>query len=66
MAAAGLVKGKKLTCYEQVKLDAENVGATWVRANCVRDGRLLTSPTWREHPAFYREAFGALNEQTPS
>ena len=49
-----------------MKLDAEVVGATWQRADAVRDGRLLTSPTWREHPAFYREVFGALNEQTPS
>ena len=66
MAAAGLVKGKQLTCYEQVKLDAEVMGATWVRSDSVRDGRLLTSPTWREHPAFYRDVFVALNEQTPS
>jgi protease I len=65
-AAANLVRGKRLTCYEQVKLDAEVVGATWVRADAVRDGRLVTAPTWREHPAFYREVFGCLNEQSPS
>ena len=65
-AAANIVKGKKLTCYEQVKLDAEVVGAIWIRADAVRDGRLVTAPTWREHPAFYREVFGCLNEQSPS
>lgn len=62
-AAAGLVSGKKMTCYEQVKLDVEVVGATWVRADAVRDGRLVTAPTWREHPAFYREVFECLRER---
>jgi protease I len=61
VAAAGLVKGKKLTCYEHVRLDAEVVGATWLRKDAVRDGRLVTSPTWVEHPAFYREVFLCLN-----
>ncbi len=65
-AAAGIVKGKKLTCYEHVRLEAEAVGATWLRAEAVRDGRLVTSPTWREHPAFYREVFKCLNERAPS
>ena len=45
---------------------AETVGATWLREDAVRDGRLVTSPTWREHPAFYREVFKCLNEQVPS
>lgn len=66
VAAADLVRGKKLTCYEHVRLEAETVGATWLREEAVRDGRLVTSPTWREHPAFYREIFNCLNEQVPS
>jgi hypothetical protein len=27
----------------------------------VRDGRLVSSPTWQEHPDFYREVFNCLN-----
>ena len=61
VAAAGLVKGKKLTCYEHVRLEAETVGATWLRMDAVRDGRLVTAPTWVQHPAFYREVFNCLN-----
>ncbi|MFO7301161.1 MAG: DJ-1/PfpI family protein [Acidobacteriota bacterium] len=62
-AAAGIIKGKKLTCYEHVRLEAEAAGATWLREDAVRDGRLVTAPTWREHPAFYREVFACLNEK---
>ncbi|MEO8482284.1 MAG: DJ-1/PfpI family protein [Acidobacteriota bacterium] len=61
VAAAGLVNGKKLTCYEHVRLDAEQVGAKWLRMDAVRDGRLVTAPTWVQHPAFYREVFTCLN-----
>jgi hypothetical protein len=28
----------------------------------VRDGRLVSSPTWREHPAFYRQIFACLQQ----
>jgi protease I len=62
-AAAGIIRGKKLTCYEHVRMEAEAVGATWLRQDAVRDGRLVTAPTWREHPAFYREIFKCLAEK---
>jgi protease I len=65
-AAAGIISGKKLTCYEHVRLEAEAAGATWLREDAVRDGRLVTAPTWREHPAFYREVFACLDEQRVS
>lgn len=60
LAAAGILQGKRLTCYEHVRLETESAGATWLREDAVRDGRLVTCPTWREHPAFYREVFGCL------
>jgi protease I len=61
-AAAGLLKGRKVTCYEHVRMDAEAGGATWLRQDAVRDGRFVTAPTWRQHPAFYREIFKGLAE----
>jgi protease I len=61
VSAAGLVKGRSLTCYEHVRIDAEAAGAVWRRVDAVRDGRLVTAPTWVQHPAFYREVFGCLN-----
>jgi protease I len=60
LAAADIVRGRRLTCYEHVRLEAEAAGATWLREEAVRDGRLVTCPTWREHPAFYREIFKCL------
>jgi protease I len=59
-AAAGLVKGKQVTCYEHVRLEVEACGGTYLAKDAVRDGRLVSSPTWREHPAFYREVFACL------
>ena len=58
--AAGLAKGKRFTCYEHVKLEVEAVGGHYVAAESVTDGRLVSSPTWREQPAFYRDVFACL------
>ena len=66
LAAAGLTKGKKVTCYEHVRVEVETCGGQYVAAEVVRDGRIVSSPTWREHPAFYREIFVCLNEPVPA
>ena len=61
VAAAGLAKGKTVTCYEHIRLEVETCGGRYVARDTVRDGRLVSSPTWREHPMFYREIFTCLN-----
>jgi protease I len=61
LAAAGLVKGKSVTCYEHVRLEAEAAGARFVGEQTVRDGRIVTAQTWQSHPSFYREIFAALS-----
>jgi protease I len=66
LAAAGLVKGKTITCYEHCRLDVETCGAHYVAKDAVRDGRIVSSPTWREHPAFYREVFACLTSHVPA
>jgi len=63
VAAAGLAKGKRFTCYEHVRVEVESVGGKFERSDTVRDGRLVSAPTWVEHPAFYREVIACL-EQT--
>ena len=60
LAAAGLVKGKRVTCYEHVRLETELAGATWVAEQTVRDGRMVTAQTWQSHPSFYREIMACL------
>jgi protease I len=62
VAAAGLARGKRFTCYEHVKVEVEAVGGQYVKADVVRDGLLVSAPTWREHPAFYREVFACLEQ----
>jgi protease I len=61
LAAAGLVAGKRVTCYAHVRLEAELAGATYVDDPTVRDGRIVTAQTWQSHPSFYREIFAQLS-----
>jgi protease I len=63
LAAAGLAKGRRLTCYEHVRVEAEQGGGVWVAKECVRDGRMVTAQTWQSHPEFYREIFACLAER---
>jgi len=62
IAAAGLAKGKRFTCYEHVRFEVEVCGGRYESTDAVRDDRLVSSPTWRQHPAFYREIFACLQE----
>ena len=62
LIAAGLVEGKKLTCYENVRLELEHGGGTWVNRSSVVDGRIVTAQTWESHPEFYRHIFELLEE----
>jgi protease I len=62
LAAAGIAAGKRLTCYEHVSLEAEQAGATYDEAQCVRDGHIVTAQTWQSHPEFYREIFACLGQ----
>ncbi len=63
LAAAGLTAGKRVTCYEHVRVEAENGGGTYVTDQTVRDGRVVTAQTWQSHPMFYREIFALLRDR---
>src|SRR5262249_55579287 len=60
-AAAGLTRGKRVTCYEHVRFEAEQAGGTFVSEQAVRDGRMVTAQTWQSHPEFYREIFACFS-----
>ena len=66
LAAAGLTKGKRITCYEHVRFEAEQAGGTFVDQQAIRDGRIITGQTWQSHPEFYREIFASLASHRPS
>ena len=61
LATAGLARGKRVTCYEHVRWEAEQAGAIFVNEQTVRDGRIVTAQTWQSHPSFYREIFAQLS-----
>ena len=63
LAAAGLASGKRVTCYEHVRREAELAGAQWVAEQTVCDGRIVTAQTWQSHPSFYRELVARLSER---
>jgi protease I len=62
LVAAGLVRGRTLTCYRNVRLEVEQGGGKWVDKQSVVDGRLITSQTWESHPEFYRDIFAQLGK----
>ncbi len=63
LIAAGLVKGRHLTCYENVRNELELAGGTFGTPEAVRDGKIVTGQTWQSHPEFYREVFNCLESE---
>jgi protease I len=60
LIAAGLVRGKRVTCYDQVRAEVAPSGGSYQTEQAVRDGNLVTGQTWQSHPKFYREVFACL------
>lgn len=61
LLAAGIGRGLKLTCYENVRFEVEACGGQWINQECVRDGKVITAQTWQSHADFYREALRHLS-----
>jgi len=55
LISAGIVKGKKMTCYVGCKDDLINAGATYVKTNVIADGNIVTAPHFRDNAAWVRE-----------
>ena len=60
------LKGRKATCFFAIKDDVSNAGATYVDAEVVRDGNLITSRKPDDLPAFLRTIIEAVREQKPA
>jgi protease I len=63
LASAGVVKGKKVTGYMPIKDDVEAAGGTWVDAEVVEDGNVITSRTPPDLPAFARAIVNYLDAE---
>jgi protease I len=60
LASAGVLKGRKATCYIAIKDDLVNAGAQYLDQEVVRDGNLITSRFPADLPAFCRTIIAAL------
>jgi len=58
--SAGILKGKRVTCFSAIKDDVINAGAIYVDEEVVRDGNLITSRVPDDLPAFCRTIIEAL------
>lgn len=55
LAAAGILKGRKLNCYPACAPEVELAGGTFVKvefSEAVVDRNLVTGPAWTAHPAW--------------
>lgn len=63
LASAGVLKGKKATCFFAIKDDVIHAGADYLDREVVRDGNLITSRFPDDLPAFCRTIVEALKER---
>jgi protease I len=65
LAAAGVIKGKKLNAYPACQPDVELAGGTFVPleiTGAVADGKLVTGPAWPAHPAWLAKFLEVLEQ----
>jgi protease I len=60
LCSAGILRGRKATCFKAIKDDMINAGAHYVDEEVVVDGNLITSRVPTDLPAFCREIVRAL------
>ena len=52
--SAGIMSGRKATCYEGMADDLRNAGAEYLAAPVVVDGNLITSPHYKNNGDFMK------------
>jgi protease I len=63
LAAAGVLEGKKCSCYPAVSPEVTRAGGTFVdlaTTEAVTDGNLVTAPAWPAHPAWLAKFLAVL------
>jgi protease I len=68
LAAAGVIKGKSVSCYPACRPEVELAGGKFVPAsdgfdNAHTDGNLVTAPAWPAHPAWMRAFLAVLGSR---
>jgi protease I len=63
LVTAGLVKNRKIACYEHVKFEVESCGGIYVTPDeAILDGKVVTGKTWQSQPEFYKIVFDCLKQ----
>ncbi len=65
LISAGLLKGRKATCYESVAPELRDAGALYQDIEVLVDGNLITSRRPDDLPAFCRELVRMLKAENP-
>lgn len=60
LAAADVIRGRKVTTVRKCRFDAEFSGGVYVDQEVVVDGNLVCARTWHDNPAWMREFVKAL------
>lgn len=63
LISAGIIRGRKVTCFKSIKDDVINAGALYLDQRVVRDGNLITSRFPDDLPFFCKEIISALKEE---
>ncbi len=61
LAAAGVLRGRKVTAYPALKPDVELAGATFLDEPVVVDDNLYTARAWPDHPELFRAFMARLS-----
>ena len=62
IAAADVIRGKRVATVAKCRYDAEQAGATYVNEGCVRAGNLVTGRTWHDNALYMPEFMRMLAE----
>ncbi len=57
VAAAGVLKGRKMTTVGKCALDVTQFGGTYVEQPCVVDGNLVSAGTWHDYDTPFMKVF---------
>jgi protease I len=63
LATAGVIRGKRVSCYPACAPEVELAGATFASievTDAVTDGNLVTAPAWPAHPAWIAQFLAVL------
>jgi deglycase len=65
LSAAGVIKGRKVSCYPACQAEVELAGGEYIPAsptfdNAYTDSNFITAPAWPAHPAWMRQFLANL------